>query len=236
MSGQAPVGVVNRVAVYAIPGALESDGPVAVRLKRLGEEALARTVGAARYGWHATMKAPFRLADGIAVEDLAEAMEAFVIPHPPLRLPSLALRQFGGFWAVVPGKPAPAVLALAADVVRKLDPWRGPLTADDLAKRHPERLDPRQRELLEEWGYPFVLDEFRFHLTLTDDLDPAAAKRAGKRLVRDLEPVLGKSVPLATLALAIEREPGAAFEVHSIHPLGGAAPSQYLLTGAGAHV
>ncbi len=225
-----------RVAVYAIPGAVESDGPAAARLKRLGEAALARTTTAARYGWHATVKAPFRLVDGVAVDDLAEAMEAFVAAHRPVTIPSIALRRLGTFWAIVPGTSAGALDALAADTVRKLDPWRGPLTDDDLAKRRPERLTPRQRELLGEWGYPYVLDEYQFHLTLTDDLDGPAAAETGERLATELAPVLGKTVRLSSLAVCVEARPGAAFEVHSIHPLGGAEPSRYLLSGTGAHV
>src|SRR5262249_55850996 len=57
--------------------------------------------------------------------------------------------------------------------VRDFDGFRAPLTDADRARRHPSRLTPRQRDYLERWGYPYVMEEFRFHMTLTGRLDPA---------------------------------------------------------------
>ena len=34
-------------------------------------------------------------------------------------------------------------------------------------------LTDRQEALLTQWGYPYVMEEFRFHITLTGALDPA---------------------------------------------------------------
>src|SRR5262249_2220033 len=46
-----------------------------------------------------------------------------------------------------------------------------PLTDADRARRNPARLTPRQRDYLERWGYPYVMEEFRFHMTLTGRLE-----------------------------------------------------------------
>jgi len=208
-----------RYAVYAVPGLRAEDGPAAARLRELGEAALSQTNGARRYGWHATLKAPFRLADGVDPEHLDEAVEIFAASHCPTVIPTIALRSIGRFWAIVPGGPTAALMALADDTVRKLDPWRADLGPDDLARRKPELLSSRQRELLELWGYPFVLDEFRFHCTLTDDLDGLDFEASGTRLAQEFAEVLGADIPVSALALCAEREPGGTFELVSLHPL-----------------
>ena len=63
-------------------------------------------------------------------------------------------------------------------------------------RRRPETLSPRQRELLHRRGYPFVMEEFRFHPRLTGGLpqDRLAAFattspgfRAGRRSPRAVQ-------------------------------------------------
>jgi len=76
---------------------------------------------------------------------------------------------------VVPDGPSPEVERLAADCTREFDSFRAPLTAADRARRNPSGLTPRQREYLDRWGYPYVMEEFRFHMTLTGRL--AAERR-----------------------------------------------------------
>jgi hypothetical protein len=208
-----------RYAVYAVPGLVPEDGPRAAELRELGEAALATSTRAKRYGWHATLKAPFRLAEGVDPEHFDEAVGFFAASHCPVTIPSVALRAIGGFWAIVPGASAPALMALADDAVRKLDPWRADLTPQEIVYRRPERLTKRQLDLLRTWGYPFVLDEFRFHCTLTDDLDEPEFEDAGLVLAREFAGVLGTDIPVSALALYAEPEPGATFELVSVHPL-----------------
>jgi hypothetical protein len=210
---------VTRYAVYAVPGLTPADGAIAERMRALGESALERTTGARRYGWHATLKAPFRLADGVSVARLREALQTFAAERSAVIIPEPALRHIGRFWAIVPGRPSPDLAALADDAVRELDDLRAPLTEDDRARRHPARLTDRQRELLERWGYPFVLDEFRFHCTLTDDLDDRAGEAVGARLAEEFGPVLGRDIRLTSIALFSEPGPGAPFELDSIFDL-----------------
>ncbi len=214
MTGQAPA----RYAVYAVPGTRAEDGPLAARLLELGQKALAETGRARRYGWHATLKAPFR-SDADEAE-VVGAVAAFAARRPSVTIPSVALRNLGGaFWAVVPGAEAAPLADLASAATTELDVLRAPLSEADLARRSVERLSPRQRELLEEWGYPYVLDEFRWHFTLTDEIGDAA--EPGVRLERDLAEVLGHDIPMTSIALCVEPRPGADFELHSIHPLTG---------------
>jgi hypothetical protein len=87
------------------------------------------------------------------------------------------------FVALRPEKPSGELARLEAKIVRKLDPLRAPLTAAEVQRRAPERLSPRQRYYLDAWGYPYVLDEFRMHFTLTGavaDSDAIMAKLAAE--------------------------------------------------------
>lgn len=126
-----------------------------------------------RYGFHATLKAPFRLAEGRTAEELVAALHAFCSDRGAFRLPRLAVRAVGAnaagdaFIALVEPEPTPALAALERDVVLGFEPFRAPLTDAEIARREPDRLSPRQRENLMRYGYPGVLDLFRFHLTLT---------------------------------------------------------------------
>jgi len=72
---------------------------------------------------------------------------------------------------VIPGEPSPDLQQFAADCVSAFDCFRAPLTQEDRARRNPAKLTPRQRDYLDRWGYPYVMEEFRFHMTLTGRLD-----------------------------------------------------------------
>jgi hypothetical protein len=104
-------------------------------------------------------------------------------------------------------------------VVTGLDAFRAPLTGAEFARRRPDALTPRQRELLKAWGYPYVLAEFRFHLTLTDRI-PRHRRPAVEHVLSGwFAGSLGADVPVAALAVFTEAEPGAPFLLHSLHPL-----------------
>lgn len=185
------------------------------------------TVDARRYGFHATLKAPFRLAEGRTLDELEAAVAAFAAQRPIVHVPQLALTRLGRFFALMPGAPAESLYALAAEIVKTFDGFRAAPSAADLARRNPEGMTPRQRELFEAWGYPYVLDEFRFHLTLTDRIPPERQPEVEAVLTEWFEPwfsaVPDHTLPIDALALFTETEPGAPFELHSVHPLRPAA-------------
>lgn len=191
------------------------------------------TVDARRYGFHGTLKAPFRLAEGRTPGELDDAVARFAADRAGVLVPHLSLARLGGFYALVPGTEATGLRALADDVVTGLDAFRAPLTDGELARRRPEALTPRQRELLKAWGYPYVLEEFRFHLTLTDRI--AAQRRpAVECALRDwFAGSLGADLPVAALAVFTEAAPGAPFLLHAMHPLRpGPAPQRAASEGA----
>ncbi|OHV50057.1 MULTISPECIES: DUF1045 domain-containing protein [unclassified Pseudofrankia] len=179
----------------------------------------AMTVDARRYGFHATLKAPFRLAEGRTPEDLDDALARFAAGRAAVMIPRLSLTRLGDFFALVPGAEAAELYALAEAVVTGFDGFRAPATEAELARRRPASLTPRQRELLRAWGYPYVLDEFRFHLTLTDRIAPGRQPAVERALSGWFAASLGATVPVDALALFTEAEPGAPFALRALHPL-----------------
>jgi len=129
------------------------------------------TADARKYGFHATLKAPFHLAGGSGEDDLRATCAAFAAMPRPLPLIRPVVDAISGFIAVIPGDPSPELQRLAADCVRAFEPFRAPLAAGDRARRKPERMTPRQIDYLDRFGYPYVMEEFRFHMTLTCRLD-----------------------------------------------------------------
>jgi putative phosphonate metabolism protein len=129
-----------------------------------------------KYGFHATLKAPMALAPGRTEAELVTACTAFggIAREIPVIRP--VVDSISGFIAVIPAEPTRELERLAADCVRDFDAFRAPLTADDRARRNPAKLSDRQRDYLDRWGYPYVMEEFRFHMTLTGRLD---AERRG---------------------------------------------------------
>ena len=92
-----------------------------------------------RYGFHGTLKAPFRLADGCTEADLDALIAAFAAEHHPFELPPLAVRAIGPFVALVPPVPVPMLEDIARCAVMELEPARAPLSAEEVARRRPDR-------------------------------------------------------------------------------------------------
>jgi putative phosphonate metabolism protein len=125
-----------------------------------------------KYGFHATLKAPHSLAPGKTEAELLAACETFARTPRPIPAIIPVVGSISGFIAVVPAEPSAGLERLAADCVSKFDSFRAPLTAEDRARRNPSMLTPRQRDHLDRWGYPYVMQDFRFHMTLTGRLPP----------------------------------------------------------------
>lgn len=168
-----------------------------------------------RYGWHATLKPPFRLREGAALMDVDLAVQKLASrltagPMPPLRAEPL-----GNFLALRPqGAMAPAN-AIAAACVEALQPLSRPLSFEEMQRRRRAPLTPHQDALLQRWGYPWVFDEFRFHCSLTGPLDGLDARsrealmQSASRTFNHLPPL-----PLDSIAVFIEPAPGADFLLH----------------------
>lgn len=136
------------------------------------------TAAPRRYGFHATLKPPFRLAAGKSLQTLVAELQAWCASQPPFPMPPLEAGLLDGFVALLPARPVRRLDSIAAECVKRFDHLRAPLTPDEVARRDPQRLGARAAGLLELWGYPYVLDLFRFHMSLTGTLPADETARA----------------------------------------------------------
>lgn len=191
------------------------------------DEVLALTEDPRRYGFHATLKAPFSLKDGCSEAELLAAVSAFCEDHTAFAIPSVVVGQIGPFFALVPADLCPPLQEFAAAVVEAFEPLRAPLSQADIARRNPDSLAERQRHNLLTWGYPHVFDEFRFHMTLTGPVPAERADLMAQLLENRFAPFTHRPLLIDSLAVFIEPERGAPFLVHSRHPLSPAPTNGY---------
>ncbi|MFP4273542.1 MAG: DUF1045 domain-containing protein [Paracoccaceae bacterium] len=179
-----------------------------------------------RYGFHATIKPPFRLAPDRSAEDLAWALDTFCQHRPSAGAAGLTARRLGRFLALVPEDDGAALSDLAGAAVEAFDTFRAPPEESDLARRRKAGLTPRQEALLTRWGYPYVMEEFRFHMTLTGRLSAEELDAVEAALGPALAECLPRPFTLDALSLMGEDESGRFHEIHR-YPLDGmsAAPS-----------
>ncbi|MDJ0860326.1 MAG: DUF1045 domain-containing protein [Dinoroseobacter sp.] len=177
------------------------------------------TATPAKYGFHGTIKPPMRLARGRNLAGLKAACHALLAEETPISIGKLRLARLGSFLALVPSRDAGAFAALAGRLVTGLDPFRAPLTPEDRARRKPDSLSENQLRLLDRWGYPYVLEEFRFHMTLTGRLTHADAVKVEAALAPILASLLAEPLTVTSLCICGERLDGR-FELVERIPLG----------------
>ncbi|MGH8699410.1 MAG: DUF1045 domain-containing protein, partial [Burkholderiales bacterium] len=161
-----------------------------------------------KYGFHATLKAPFALPDGATRKALADAVAQFCRARRPIELPPFEVTRLADFLALVPSAREGRVNELAADCVREFEAFRAPLAAAELDRRRRTGLSPRQERYLEEWGYPYVLAEYRFHLTLTGSLERAPPHQVTALVVAAREALAAlDAAPLRVDAVCLFEQP-----------------------------
>jgi len=176
------------------------------RLPELSEEDFHALTGEPRrYGFHATLKAPFRLRENIPEHIVRDRFALMARRLRQVALGPLAPTLLDDFVALVPQRARPAVDALAAVCMLELDDLRAPPTPEELARRRPERLDVAGRDLLRRYGYPYVLHRFRFHMTLSGPVDPITADLLVNRAIQAVAP-LNAEAPLVLDRICLFRE------------------------------
>jgi hypothetical protein len=164
-----------------------------------------------RYGWHATVVAPFHMAPGVELADVLACARAWASSVPRFEMPVKAA-ELGRFVALRPAhhKDDATLRALAGSALDALAALRQRPSHESIERRITHDMSARQVALLREWGYPYVFDEYRFHMTLSDSLDDSGARSA---IVSDWTrriDTLG-ALPVHGAALFVEPEPGAPF-------------------------
>lgn len=191
--------------------ALSPDGESALTT----DEVVQLTSEPRRYGFHATLKPPFRLAEGCRLEDVDETLKTATSSLSPVDLGHLTITKIGPFFALTPAAADGAISEFAADIVCRFDTFRAPPTTEEIAGRRPDRLSVRQREYLTQWGYPYVFEEFRFHMTLTGPVADDRRSDVRQALDRRFRPLLDMPIVVDALALFVESEPPGDFVVRT---------------------
>ena len=171
------------------------------------------------YGFHATLKPPFTLADGQSAVALDRALAAFAAARRCFLAPALRLTRLDGFWALTLAEPSAAADRLAADCVARFDRFRAPPSQEELKRRRRAGLSRSQEALLRRWGYPYILHEFRFHITLTARLSGSEAALIGAHLASLVDPLCRRPLAIDAVALFHQPAPGARFRPVRRYPL-----------------
>lgn len=182
------------------------------------------TASPRRYGFHATLKAPFALAPGKTEGELFAAFRAFAGRQIAFSSAPLTPILYGDFVTLQEKTPDPRLAALAGLCVREFDEFRAPLAEKDRARRSPQGLSAREREHLENWGYPYVFEDFTFHMTLAGPLP----ENRGADVLSVLTGAYDKAVrdedfSVRSLSIFVEPGPGEPFRLALRVPFGAKA-------------
>ena len=170
------------------------------------------------YGFHATLLPPVRLAEGCTPAMLADALTKFAAGRAPFLAPPLHLTHMKGFLALMLSAENGAMQALEDDTIRTFDRFRAPPSATELARHGDEALTPRQEVLFRAWGYPYVLDEFRFHMTLSCELVAPELQALQTALAPLAAPHCTRPLAVGGVALFEQATQGAPFMLAGRYP------------------
>jgi putative phosphonate metabolism protein len=190
----------RRLAPYDVPG---------FTVKELD----AITASPRAYGFHGTLKPPFLLANGTTEAELRSAVQEFAKSVRPFTLPPLRLAHLRGFLALQPATRCDALHRLADACVQQFDRFRRLPEEAELRSRRMAGLTQRQEVLLGQFGYPYVLDQFHFHLTLTGRLDNELSARLLPWLEFELGAALMQAERVHELCLFVQDRAGDMFRL-----------------------
>lgn len=163
------------------------------------------------YGFHATLKPPMRLRPGATWDAVVTLADDIAARTAPFDLPPLRIDDLFGFLAVVDAEPSAALQSFCDAFVEGLDPLRAAPNEAERAKRERSATTPRQRQLLARWDYPYVFEEWFFHMTLTRRLTEAEHKIFRPAAETMFAPALATPRRVTEVCLFVQTRPGAPF-------------------------
>jgi 2'-5' RNA ligase len=177
------------------------------------------TTAPRHYGFHATIKAPFALMPGRTEDDLLDALSRFAQTREPFELSALSVEHLNSFIALTPTSHSSEIAALEAATVIAFDEFRAPLAPAYRQRRLKDPLSDRQITQLNRYGYPYVLADFRFHMTLTRELTPGECDFY-LPLLREIYARYDEPVPVDALTLFRQKSSEDRFTVLHRFPFG----------------
>lgn len=225
---QKPIHATSRFAIYFAP-------EINSKLHLLGSQWLGRDVNSGKlikqpeiqnitseyfykitknpslYGFHATLKAPFHLNIKYTLNDLQDHIKRLCASMQPFNM-YLTVKQVGQFLALVMDPKEKKMVKLASDLVKQVDHFRAPLQQSTIDKRRLSVLTRSQDSNLLKWGYPYVLSDFRFHMTLTEKITlPSARQQLENAASLHFAPSLNDIIKVNNISLFYQKTIGADF-------------------------
>lgn len=127
------------------------------------------------YGFHATLKAPFELANDKTEAELIAAVENYCHDRQGFTA-HLSVQALSVFLAFRLAEPSSEMQAFHEDCVRLFEPFRAPLSDFDYQRRRRPGMGEAQDRQLKDFGYPGIFQDFRFHMTLTGAIRDEAVR------------------------------------------------------------
>ncbi len=186
---------------------LGRDAELGVAVRQPEVEGIAGLTAAARvYGFHATLRPPMRQATGWE-EVLASAHDVAALVAP-FRMPRLVVAEMGGFLALREAEACPALRELADACVVGTDAHRLRAGAAELASRRAAGLSAVEDALLLRWGYPYVMEAWRFHVTLSSRLAPTEMARVRAAAERHFAAALAVARRITEISVCTQKDGG----------------------------
>lgn len=164
-----------------------------------------------RYGFHATLKAPFRLNPRKSRSELILAIAEFSRLQRPCPVGPLRIARLGNTFALKPRSPTPFARSFASRVVSTFDRFRAPLDSWELKRRMQAPLDDVETTHLVTWGYPYVFERFDFHMTLTGAVDATEHDQVQRCLEAVFGPTLDDDFAIDAITLCEQENPDSDF-------------------------
>ena len=178
------------------------------------------TAGPRHYGFHATLKAPFEPVPDLTPGDAVRRVRAFAAGRTPFEI-RLEVAPLGRFLALRLVRPSPEMTDLHWACVRELDALRAPISNSDVVRRRRAGLSEEEDANLLQWGYPYIFEGFRFHMTLTSRVTCRESLDSVRdALAAHFAPVLADPVPVDGVALFAQLDREAPFTVLDWCPFG----------------
>ena len=171
-----------------------------------------------RYGFHGTVKAPFRPAAGVSAADIAGELERFCARRRRIRSGALVLQRFPRYLALCPADRTAEIGWLASECAVHFDRFRAPLDDEERARRG-NHLTELERLHFEQFGYPYIFSLFRFHVSLAGPLSPRELDAVAAGLRPELTACAAQDFILADLCLLGDPGGGAMFRTIGRFPL-----------------
>lgn len=148
------------------------------------------TKSPSHYGFHATLKPPFTIENADVIEEISLLLETFANSREAFIIPDFEVKMLNSFFCLRPKTVSNQLHSIANELVTQFDHFRLPAGQAELEKRRSSGLTRNQEQMLLKWGYPYVMEEYRFHLTLTGMIEKqfrqAVAQELSERFTSDI--------------------------------------------------